>query len=216
MSDVPPSHPVLPARPLRLAASFVRGAYTGAAICVILATAALVGVPSQFASSWVRDLQSAKWGSAAALAVACAGVGIFLLYEATQVLRRLAAARLAAVASDEVELELARIRRDAQYGRGGGMVWYDYRVSTPSGMKEREIGYRAKRGHTPLFADAGQTRIVALQSARAPNRPVVVRSDLFPFEASEEQKRAVAKALEQRAESASGEQQPATGWEKAR
>jgi hypothetical protein len=41
--------------------------------------------------------------------------------------------------------------------------------------------------------------MLALRSARAPDRPVVVRNDLFPFDVSEESRGAVAVALEQRA-----------------
>jgi hypothetical protein len=138
--------------------------------------------PERFALSWAHDQLSGRWASVAGLALVGAAIGIVLLFEARQLLRRLAAARRAAVASDEVELAIARIVRVSQYGRATGLVRYYYRVPTPSGEKQREIAFNAKKGHKPLFADAEETRLLALRSAEAPDRPVVLRNDLYPFE----------------------------------
>jgi hypothetical protein len=269
--------PVLPARPLRLQAGFVRRSYVSIAICATLGLAALVGYPAwqaiearaivadealwssgvaarrahaegtvtsryivlkdydvavtyvdqagqehkgrarfdtlfaaidlgaeptvhydaaapqRFALSWSHDVQGGRWASVALLALAGAALGVVFAKAAWRALRQLAAARLAAAASDEVELEIAGV---VESGRVAGVVFYTYRVPTPSGEKEREVSFSAKKGHKPLFAGPEETHLLALRSARAPAEPVVLRSDLYPFEASEADRLAVTTALE--------------------
>jgi hypothetical protein len=154
--------------------------------------------PDRFVISWAHDLRGSRWASFATLMLAGIGIGGFLLYSCTRVLRRLHAARLAATASEEVELPLTHLEEASQYGRATGLVRYYYRVTTPSGEKQREVVFNRRKGHEPLFADAARTRVLSLRAAGALDEPVVLRNDFFPFEVSDQDRRAVAAALEAR------------------
>jgi hypothetical protein len=151
--------------------------------------------PDRFALGWAHELRGSRWAFLATMVLAGVGMGGFLLYSCARILRRLQAARLAATASEEVELLVTNVEEASQYGRATGLVRYYYTVATPDGEKQREVVFNRKKGHEPLFTDASRTRVLSLRAAAALDEPIVLRSDLFPFEVSEQERLAVAAAL---------------------
>jgi len=139
--------------------------------------------PDRFALSWAVDLTWARWTAFGFMTFVGVGLGLMFVAGGFLVMRRLGDARQAAVQSDEAELELEGIVQITKYRRPTGQVKYRYRVPTAAGKtKVRELLLNDKKGQKPLYADAAKTRLFALRPPRAPDRPVVLRADLYPFE----------------------------------
>jgi hypothetical protein len=155
--------------------------------------------PERFALSWAIALGGARWAAFAFLTVAGIGIGLLFLVLARESIRRVADARDAARASEEVELEVLSTEVIKQYGRSTGVVKYRYLVPRPTGKaKKREITFNRRKHQRPLFADQAETRLLALSTPTAPDRPVILRGDLYPFDVPAWERDAALARLEKR------------------
>jgi hypothetical protein len=156
--------------------------------------------PDRLVLSWAVAVGGARWGAFAFLCFAGVGLGLVFLLLARESLRRVADARAVARASDEIELPIHATEVIKQYGRSTGWVKYRYLVPRPAGKpRKREITFNRRKQQRPLFADAGETRLLALVAREAPDRPVVLRSDLYPFDVPAWEREATLARLEKRA-----------------
>jgi hypothetical protein len=140
--------------------------------------------PERFALSWAVHKRGSRWASFAFLGGMGVVLGLVFLFGARTVIRRIGDAQLvAAIGSEEVELALAAVVYLKQHGRSTGQVKYRYLVPLPSGgQATHEVIFNRKKQEKPLFADPGETRVLALRSPKLPQRPVVLRNDLYPFQ----------------------------------
>jgi hypothetical protein len=141
--------------------------------------------PERFALSWAVHMRGGRWGSFAFLGGMGLVIGIVMVFGARTVFRRMGDARLcAALGSEEIELPLAAVVEVRQHGRATGHVKYRYLVPQPSGKDAtHEVIFNRKKKQKPLYADPSETRVLALRSPKVPHRPVVLRNDLYPFQA---------------------------------
>lgn len=167
--------------------------------------------PDQYALSWAIDLGGARWGS---FGVSCFGL---LMIVGTlgglswALSRQLADARRCASRSDEVLLEVVSVAPQIVNGTNTGAMIYKYRMSgsaAVAGAKTDTGGVTVvdgggvvgelvlAKGSAPLFTDDEQKTMLALVSPDAPGRPMVMRTDLHPFDLTDEQKDGIQKRLD--------------------
>jgi hypothetical protein len=155
--------------------------------------------PDRFALRWAIDLGGYRWAAFAFMMVAGVGIGLAFLVIAFGLYRRVTDARAVAEDSQEVEIELVKVEALSQHGRPTGATQFHYQLATESGKTvKRHVVFRTNKGQSPLFADAQKSRLLALRSSRAPDRPVVLRNDLYPFDVSPEERAEVEKRLTRR------------------
>lgn len=142
--------------------------------------------PDRFALSWAVENSEARWASVAFLGIAGLVMGLVLIHLGRETLRRLAEARQAVLDSEDIEIELAGTVRAKQYGRSTGVITYQYVVSDASGkLKKRKVSFNRRKKHTPIFLDPEKTRVLAVRPRQAADRPIVLRSDFYPFDLRE-------------------------------
>lgn len=142
--------------------------------------------PTRFALSWAVDLSRARWGSVAFLGLLMGLLGLVVIWSGRGLLRRLAAARHVGASFEELELPLVQVIEMRQYGRATGQMRYRFDVAGPAGKtRKREVVFNRKKKHEPLFVDAERTRMLAVRTSAAPDRPIVLRNDFYPFDLSE-------------------------------
>ena len=155
--------------------------------------------PERFALRWAVELGGYRWAAFAFMMLAGIAIGLSLLVLAFALLRRVLDARAAAENSQEVELELVKVVALAQHGRPTGTSQFHFQVTTEAGKTVKSnVAFRTNKGQLPLYTDAKKSRFLALRSSRAPDRPVVLRNDLHPFDVSPEERAEVEKRLARR------------------
>jgi hypothetical protein len=155
--------------------------------------------PERFALRWAIDLGGYRWAAFAFMMVAGIGIGIAFLVLALGLFRRVTDARAAAEDSQEVEIELQKVVELSQHGRPTGTSQFHYQLTTEAGKTvKRNVAFRTSKGQSPLYTDAQKTRFLALRASRAPDRPVILRNDLHPFDVSPEERAEVEKRLARR------------------
>jgi hypothetical protein len=142
--------------------------------------------PGRFVLSWAVAHSGGRWASVAFFIVVGLGIGVACTLAGREALRRLAEARQAARDSDDIEIELESIVQMKQYGRSTGVLTYKYLVSDASGKpRKRSVSFDRRKKHTPIFLDAEKTRVLAVRPRTAADRPIVLRSDFYPFDLNE-------------------------------
>jgi hypothetical protein len=156
----------------------------------------------RFVLSWAVQHPRGRWGALAMFVATAIGLGLGSLAWARELLRRLEEARQATVESDDVEIELSQVVRMKEHGRSTGVVSYQYFVTVASGKsKRRQVSFNRRKRHTPIFVDAGKTRVLAVRTRGAPDRPIVLRSDFYPFDVPEWDRQAALDRLARRSQS---------------
>jgi hypothetical protein len=155
--------------------------------------------PTRFVLSWAADMTGARWGSVAFLGLGLGALGLCVIWAGRISLRRLGDARQAGASFEEVEVPLVQVIEMRQYGRATGQLRYRYEV-TRSGGKPRksEVMFNRKKKQEPLFVDPERTRMLAVRTSQAPERPIVLRNDFYPFDVSETDRAATLVRLEKR------------------
>lgn len=141
--------------------------------------------PDDFVLSWAIDLGGGRWG-----AFGVAIFGIFMLTGTLGIVGwalngQLKNARRCAERSDEVLLNVTSVSDQIVNGTNTGAKIYRYELKgVGSGSGEVIM---PKGAAPPLFADAEGTKIVALISPDSPTKPLIVRSDMHPFDFTAEE-----------------------------
>jgi hypothetical protein len=144
------------------------------------------GAPDRFVLSWAILYSGGRWASVAFFIIVGMGIGVICTLAGRDALRRLAEARQAARDSDDIEIALESIVQVKQYGRSTGVVTYKYLVSDASGKpRKRSVSFDRRKQHTPIFLDPEKTRVLAVRPRSAVDRPIVLRSDFYPFDLNE-------------------------------
>lgn len=132
--------------------------------------------PAAFAVSWGQDALPYRWAMVVFFAAAGLGFAGALFYVPVRSVRELRVARACSKDATEVELTVTAARPDAQ------LVRYQLEGRSPWGqpLKQKFVADPMLGG--ALFLDAGKTKILGLVSPAEPDRAVVVRDTLLPFE----------------------------------
>lgn len=155
--------------------------------------------PERFALRWAIDLNGYRWAAFAFMMAAGIGIGLAFLVLALGLFRRASDARAAAEDSQEVEIEVLKVVELSQHGRPTGTTQYHYQLTTEAGKTvKRNVAFRTSKGQSPLYTNAQKTRFLALRTSRMPDRPVILRNDLYPFDVSPEERAEVEKRLARR------------------
>lgn len=135
--------------------------------------------PQSFALSWGQDVTAYRWVAAAVFAAFGIVLGGLVLYFPASVLMELRAVRACSLRSEEIALSVAKVTPTTPDGL---TVRYELQGASPwgHGLKQTFVAQPPLGG--PIFMDEGQTKVLALVSPELPNRAVVVRDTLFPFE----------------------------------
>lgn len=141
--------------------------------------------PDSPALSWAVAASLWRYVACAFEVLVLAGVGALLLFTGLAFRRELWVARRCAEDSEEVVLDIVK-ERSAWLGPRGGasMQYYYYRLEGRPGEAPREgrVACDPNLDQRPLYADARKKRVIALVCAEAPNEPVLVQEDHYPFE----------------------------------
>jgi hypothetical protein len=163
--------------------------------------------PDRFALSWMVDMKGSTWGSVAFMSLIGIGIGLLGLFSARQLAQKLAAARRAAVESEESSVALVKVVEVRQNGRATGVMKYQYDTTNAAGKnKRREVQFNVKKQQAPLYFDKAGSRMFVLKPP-APHQPVVLRNDFYPFDVPEHDRPALIARLE-RIRDESGDGQP--------
>ncbi|HEX2573099.1 MAG TPA: DUF3592 domain-containing protein [Polyangia bacterium] len=155
--------------------------------------------PERFALRWAIDLRGYRWAAFTFMMVAGIGIGLAFLALAFGLYRRVTDARAVAEDSQEVEIEQTRVVAVTQNGRPTGTSQFHYQLTTEAGKTvKRNVAFRTNKGQSPLYTDAQKSRFLALRSSRSPDRPVILRNDLYPLDLSPEERAEVEKQLARR------------------
>jgi hypothetical protein len=162
--------------------------------------------PERFAFSWMIDIKGTAWASIALMELIGLGVGLLGFFSTRQLLQKLAAARRAAVDSEESSVALVKIVEMRQNGRATGVMKYQYDTTDAAGKaKRREVLFNVKKQQAPLYIDKAGSRMFVLKPP-APHQPVVLRNDFYPFDVPAHDRPALLARLE-RLRDESGEPQ---------
>lgn len=139
----------------------------------------LASEPQSFALSWGQDVIAYRWVSVAVFAGFGLGLGGLILYYPAGVLTELRAVRACSRRAEEISLSVSKATSTTS---DGSTVRYELQGKSPwgSALKQTFVAHPGLGG--PIFLDEGQTQVLALVSRELPNRAVVVRDTLFPFE----------------------------------
>jgi hypothetical protein len=155
--------------------------------------------PDRFVLSWAVEFTSARWQACSVLLVAGVAFGVLFRQLGRRALVRLADARAAAIESEDVELEVAGMDTLKEWNRSTGQVKYQYLVPIDGGKpKKRQVTFNRRKQHTPIFIDEKRTRLLAVRTPKAPDRPIVLRSDCYPFDVPEWDRQTVTTRLQRR------------------
>jgi hypothetical protein len=147
--------------------------------------------PGRFALSWGIEVMGARWAALGLYSAFFGAAALLLFLLGLGALRPVLDARRAALRSDEVACEVLEIRPPK---REGGEILYRYRLLGARSPLEGEVSCPRAEGE-PLFMN-GRKHILALVAHRARRpRPIILRDDLFPFEVSAEELRALRERL---------------------
>lgn len=137
--------------------------------------------PDEFVLSWAVEHTGARWGAVGLFGFGIAMFTFVLGALAYGLSRKLRDARRVAHQSDEFAIEI--ISRTEQIVNGtktGAVIYRCRRPDSAEGKGEFEAVLA--KGELPLYADAAQTRLLALIPPDPPRNVWIVRGDLYPFE----------------------------------
>jgi hypothetical protein len=155
--------------------------------------------PTRFALSWAVDLTGARWAAVAFLGLGLGALGLVVIWAGRIVLRRLADARQVGTSFEELELPLVQVIEMRQYGRATGQLRYRYEAPRAGGKaRKQEVVFNRKKKQEPLFVDPERTRMLAVRTSQAPDRPIVLRNDFYPFDVSETDRAATLARVDRR------------------
>jgi len=152
--------------------------------------------PSKFALAWAVDRSGSRWLSVIFLWGILALFGALMGWLGFLQVRNWLDARAAAADSDEVGailISVSEVRN--QKGKPTGARNYLFRVPLGSG-REVQRTVQLKGAHSPLWTDGSRRQLVVLVAKTAPDRPIVVRSDLHPFAFSRDEAEAIRRRTE--------------------
>jgi hypothetical protein len=155
--------------------------------------------PERVALSWAVDMVGSRWASIAFLGLGSVALGLLFAWLGRLALRRLADARQVGSSFEEIDVPLVRVIEMKQYGRSTGQMRYQFQVVRADGKtKTLETSFNRKKKQEPIFVDAERTRMLAVRTTHAPDRPIVLRNDFHPFDVSETDRAASLARLERR------------------
>jgi hypothetical protein len=154
--------------------------------------------PSRMVLSWSVDMTGGRW--AAVVFMGAIGLfGLLFLWAARVQVRNVSDAREAETRFEETDVPLVRLIEMKQYGRSTGVMRYQFHVAHADGTtKKREVSFNFKKNQQPIFVDASRTRMLAVKTTMAPDRPIVLRNDLYPFEVSDSERAEIDARVKQR------------------
>jgi len=134
--------------------------------------------PDRFVVRAAIETIGARWLFVVVVGGICSVLGIILLIAAWEMRGRLRLARLCAVRSEVVECELVSQKR--VMGKNGATGWalVRFRLQPHAPIRKQRL-YVRELG--PLWANDAKTRVYALRSPSAPDRPLVLAADLYPL-----------------------------------
>ncbi len=136
--------------------------------------------PDQFALSWAVEAKTSRWCSIGFMMLAGVGlIGGSFSFLGWRAMRRLADAQRCAARSDEVIVEITKVRQTNVHGKvTANEIKFAGRM--PDGREVTgETSFPIK--FEPLWADGSRLRMVALVPPENLKRAVVLRSDFWPF-----------------------------------
>jgi len=155
--------------------------------------------PDRVALSWAVDMVGSRWASVAFLGLGSLALGLLFAWLGRMALRRLADARQVGSSFEEIDVPLVRVIEMKQYGRSTGQMRYQFQVVRTDGKtKTLEASFNRKKKQEPIFVDPERTRMLAVRTTHAPDRPIVLRNDFHPFDVSETDRAASLARLERR------------------
>lgn len=147
--------------------------------------------PHSFALSSAVKLGWSRWAMVIFLCLTFTGIGVGLGAWGLSTLRKVRHIQHCASNGEEVTLQCTHIEllRD-QTRRPSGQRRYFFRTTAAQSGAVGTGSVLMPAGRQPLFLDANDkkpTQMVALCSAAAPQRPVVLRDDLYPLTFTDEE-----------------------------
>lgn len=150
--------------------------------------------PHQYALSWAMDVTASRWGSIGFLGLAGVGlVGGSFSFLGWRALRRLLDAQRCAQRSDEVIVQITKVKQHTAHGSVANNEIF-FAGSTADGRPVTgDVMFSTK--FEPLWADASGQRMVALVPPENLKRAVVLRSDFWPFDLNPDEQARVRAAI---------------------
>jgi hypothetical protein len=150
--------------------------------------------PDQYALSWAMDVTTSRWCSIGFMMLAGVGlIGGSFSFLGWRALRRLLDAQRCAARSDEVIVEITKVRPQKVHGKITANEIF-FTGLTPDGREVKgDTTFPIK--FEPLWADASQRRMVALVPPENLKRAVVPRGDFWPFEFTADEQAKVRAAI---------------------